>query len=288
MSEEIGPAWFASRNIPMYLLAFGANEQSGWADRLLDKFHMQPDLVVFDADPYFTGKLAVPSSVLFQDVAAEEKSARATKAFLDAAPAWCRFLPWLCGRTERSYRTFRDGSIIHQDRDRVWFNRNEAGNFPIPTPEPQDTSHYDEYLGNARALLARLHVRPECVVLTVTPNSEMDDTLAKFLASHLGASVIAPRPDGLATSDHFHLNEQSAQDKGILPGAGSRWPGGASAPWRAPGADRRRTPARSGGGNGRLAATSGPSLAHNRRVRIGHENKPRSRGMLQRPSESRH
>lgn len=211
MSEGIGPSWFASRNIPMYLLAFGANEQSGWAERLLQKFHMQPDLVVFDADPYFTGQLAVPSSVLFADPVAEEKSARATKAFLDAAPTWCGFLPWLCGRTERSYRTFRDGSIIHQDQQRVWFNHNEQGAFPIPVPGPQDTSHYDDYLANARALIGKLHVRPECVVLTVTPNSEMDDTFAKFLAARLGATVVAPRPDGLATSDHFHLNVESAQ-----------------------------------------------------------------------------
>src|SRR4051812_9462883 len=111
MSEGIASSWFAARNIPMYLLGFGSGEESGWAERLLQKYPAKPDMVVFDADPFFTGNSSVPSQVIFQDPAAEEKSARATKAFLDAAPSWCSLLPWLCGRTERSYRRYQDGTI---------------------------------------------------------------------------------------------------------------------------------------------------------------------------------
>ena len=93
--------------------------------------------------------------------------------------------------------------------DRVWFHRNQQGAFPVTKPGVQDTSHYASYLANARALLNKLQVDAKCVVFTIVPNSEMDDTLAKYLAAQLGGRAVAPWIDGLATSDHFHLTEES-------------------------------------------------------------------------------
>ena len=211
MSQGIASSWFQARHIPIYLLGFGGAEESGWAERLVQKYKLKPDLVVFDADPFFTGNVSLTAQPIFRDPVQEEKTARSTKVFLDAAPTWCGILPWLCGRTERSYRRFLDGTIIHQDQDRIWFHKNEAGAFPIGKPGPQDSGYYEDYLSHARALLAMLPVRPECVVLTVLPNSEMDDTLARYLAKRLGATVIAPQLDGLTTSDHFHLTRDSSQ-----------------------------------------------------------------------------
>jgi hypothetical protein len=48
-------------------------------------------------------------------------------------------------------------------------------------------------------------------VFTIVANGEMDDTLARFLAEHLGARVVAPRMGGLSTVDHFHLTPESAR-----------------------------------------------------------------------------
>jgi hypothetical protein len=211
MSLGIGSAWFAARHIPMYLAAFAANEQSGWVQRLMEKLHAHPRLAVFDADPFFTGEESVVAQAITSDPAGEEAAARATKAFLDRAPLYCGILPWLCGRTERSYRQYLDGAVVHQDRERVWFNRNEAGSFPIATPGPQQTAEYDRYLANAQAMLTVLGVEPRCAVFTIVPNSEMDDTLARFLADRLGARVVAPRLEGLSTSDHFHLTADSSR-----------------------------------------------------------------------------
>jgi len=204
-------AWFAARHIPMYLLAFGAGEQSGFADRLVAKLHPHPDLVIFDADPYFTGEESIPAQAISNDPAGEEKSARATKAFLDDAATYCRYLPWLCGRTQHFYRQYLDGVVAHQSENRVWFNKNQSGSYPIASPGAQDTSHYDEYLANARALVAKFQINPRCVVFTIVPNSEMDDTLPKYLAAHLGGRVVAPRIDGLSTIDHYHLTPAGAE-----------------------------------------------------------------------------
>jgi hypothetical protein len=211
MSNGIASTWFAARNIPMYLMAFGAGEQSGWAERLVAKWQPQPELMVFDADPYFTGAQSVPAQAIADDPASEEKVAHDNQAFFDAGATYCRYLSWLCGRTEHSFRRYRDGTIVHQGDDRVWFGKNQSGSFPIARPGPQDTSHYDAYLAHARALLAKFHTDRRCVVFTILPNSEMDDTLARFLAEQLGARVVAPRIDGLSTVDHFHMTPDSAQ-----------------------------------------------------------------------------
>jgi hypothetical protein len=211
MSDGIASAWFAARRIPMYLLAFGAGEQSGFADRLVAKLQPQAELAVFDADPYFTGEQSIPAQAIADDPVTEEKSARDTKAFLDAGPSYCRYLDWLCGRTQHFYRQYLDGVVSHQAQDRVWFGKNQSGSFPITRHGPQDRSHYGTYLANARALVSKLHIDPRCVVFTIVPNNEMDDTLARFLAEQLGARAVAPRIDGLSTSDHYHLTPEGAR-----------------------------------------------------------------------------
>ena len=203
--------WFASREIPMYLLAFGNGEQSGWAENLVDRLKPAPQLVVFDADPYFTGQQSIPAQAITDDPMEEETTARGIRAFLAAAPEYCRLVPWLCGRTTQGFRQYLDGVVVHRSQGRVWFNRNQEGVFAIAKPGPQDTSNYGTYLANATRLLAKMHVDPQCVVFTIVPNSEMDDTLARFLAASLGGRVIAPWFDGLATTDHFHLTPESSE-----------------------------------------------------------------------------
>jgi hypothetical protein len=211
MSDGIASAWFAARRIPMYLLAFGAGEQSGFTQQLIERLQPHPQMVVIDADPYFTGEESIPAQAITDDPAGEERTARATKAFLDDAPVYCRFIGALCGRTERGYRTYLDGTVVHQAQDRVWWNRNQAGRYPINQPGAQVTSHYGTYLANARKMVAALHINPQCVVFTILPNSEMDDTLAKYLAQNLGARVVAPRVEGLDTIDHYHMTPESSQ-----------------------------------------------------------------------------
>ncbi len=210
-SDGGASAWFAERNIPMYLLAFGAGEQSGFADRLVEKLKPHPDLVVFDADPYFTGMQSIPAQAIANDPVGEEKIGRETKAFLDNGSVYCHYLSWLCGRTQHFFRQYSDGVVVHPPEDRVWFNKNEMGSFPVTHPGAQDTSHYDVYLANARSLVAKLHLDPRCVVFTSIPNTEMDATLAKFLAANLGARVVAPWLDDLTSLDHYHLTPDSSR-----------------------------------------------------------------------------
>jgi hypothetical protein len=203
--------WFAARDIPFYLLAFGGGERSGWAEMLLDKFHPKPAVMIFDADPYFTGGYSLPVQAIRDDPKAEEKTARGIHDFMATEDGVCRYVPWVCGRTVATYRAYKDGHLFADHPERFYFGSGKPGSFPITKPPPSDTSPYDSYVENARKVLAKVAIDPRCVVFTVTPNSDQDDTLAKFLALRLGGRAISPQLDGLTTSDHWHMTAESSQ-----------------------------------------------------------------------------
>jgi len=203
--------WLSAQHLRFYLLAFGYGEESGWARRLLEKFHPDPAIMVFDTDPYFTGQQSLPAKAIEADPAGELKTALATKSFLDDDGKYCRYVPWLCGRTAAAYRSNLDGHVFDLSPERFWFGRAEQGRYPIMRPPPADPSRYPGYLENARAILATVQIDPRCVVFTIVPNDEQDDSLARFLATRLGATFIAPHIDGLFTLDHWHLTAESSR-----------------------------------------------------------------------------
>ena len=49
--------WFSTHHYSLYMLGLPTAE-SGFGERLLDNFHPHPKLVILDASPYFTGRLA--------------------------------------------------------------------------------------------------------------------------------------------------------------------------------------------------------------------------------------
>lgn len=203
--------WFAAKGIRFYVLAFGYVEQSGWAEKLVKKFHLHPKVIVFDTNNYFTGGQSLPAQEIEKDPEGELKTALATKSYMANAVTYCSYLPVFCGRTAAGYRADADGHAFALPADRLWFGKSDDGNFEITPPPPPDTSKYEAYLHNAEAVLEPVDIDPKCVVFTLVPNSEQDDSLARFIAQRLGANFIAPRIDGLRTVDHHHLNQPSAQ-----------------------------------------------------------------------------
>jgi hypothetical protein len=210
-SQPTVEQWFAERSIPFYLLAFTSGEQSGWAERLIAKFHPHPAVMVFDTDPYFTGGLSLPAQAIIDDPAGEKRAAEATHAFIAAGPTYCTYLGWLCGRTESSYRSFTNGRVYRSDAARWWFGIHPGGRFPVTPPPPPDLTNFPSYLQHARAVLDEAQIPPRCMVFTLVPNSDDGDTLAHYLAEQLGARVISPHLDGMATGDGMHLTYDSAQ-----------------------------------------------------------------------------
>jgi hypothetical protein len=203
--------WFQTRGIRSYLLAFGGGAESGWAQKLLGKFHPHPDVLIFNVDPYFTGGLGPHGQAIAADPIGELRAIKETQSFVEGYAKYCRLFGWLCGRTSAAYRAILDGHVFSYHPERFWFGKAMAGNLPIHEPPPWDTAYFDSYLQNARSVISSAGVDPTCVVFTTVPNSEQDDSLARFLADRLGGSAISPQFDGLTTSDGSHLSQESSE-----------------------------------------------------------------------------
>ena len=70
----------------------------------------------------------------------------------------------------------------------------------------------DRALADARAMLAALQIRPQCVVFTVVPYPfDNPETFAQALAQELGVSFVVPDVPDLQTIDGYHLDRNSAE-----------------------------------------------------------------------------
>lgn len=211
LSRGDASQWFQTRGIRSYLLAFGGGAESGLAQRLLDKFRPHAEVLIFNADPYFTGGLSPHGQAIAADPIGELRAIKEAQSFVKGYAKYCHLFGWLCGRTSAAYRTFLDGYVFSYHPERFWFGKTFAGNLPLHKPPPWDTTPFDTYLQNARSVISSAGVDPTCVVFTTVPNNEQDDSLAQFLADRLGGSAISPQFDGLTTSDGSHLSRESSK-----------------------------------------------------------------------------
>jgi hypothetical protein len=211
LSRADGAQWFASRGLRFYLLAIGSGEESGWAQMLLAKLHPHPAVIVFNADPFFTGGLSAPAQAIVANPDKELQYTLESQSFMEHAARYCRYIPFLCGRTSSAYRDYADGHIFSVSPERFWFGKPPADRHEIRTPPPWVASLFDTYVQNARAVISTAGIDPKCIVFTSVPNSQQDGLLAEYLAAHVGGTAITPHVAGLYTSDASHLTTESAR-----------------------------------------------------------------------------
>jgi len=122
----------------------------------------------------------------------------------------CNLMAFLCEtRSISIYRDVHNGFWIW----RGVYTYEEYGHLPID-PSRRVVAKLPDVaeVEKANRLINSTHIRRDCVVLTVTPNSELDaDAYSTKMAAALGARVDLPEVDGLFTSDHSHLTWSSAQ-----------------------------------------------------------------------------
>ena len=68
-----------------------------------------------------------------------------------------------------------------------------------------------KYTTRAAPFLANLPVDSKCVILTMVPTTNTPMATARDIANTLGATFIAPEPEGLATYDASHMARSSAE-----------------------------------------------------------------------------
>ncbi len=210
--------YFEAHHLPYYVMGFGYDERYDFAITLIEKYQLKPDAIIVNSDPFFRG-----GSRISGDMIAPANNLRAIArkiwVFSDyfekkllSGVRWkiCNLMAFLCEtRSISIYRDVHNGFWIW----RGVYTYEEYGHLPID-PSRRVVAKLPDVaeVEKANRLINSTHIRRDCVVLTVTPNSELDaDAYSTKMAAALGARVDLPEVDGLFTSDHSHLTWSSAQ-----------------------------------------------------------------------------
>jgi len=208
--------WFARRGYATYLLGL-PTEESGFAEKLLDRFKPHPAVVILDASPFFTGDLGRIEVPLSRQPEQEREETVALQGFQSFHQSFCRHAGWFCGHTFSYFRSRRDGHwIFPSQNDPVWFGRgglpNDKARFPTNVLPDELVPLYPDYLRAAKRLVEKIHVPNQCIVLTHVPNDVRGGDLARYLAHSLGIVLLEPEEANLYTFDRTHLTPQSSRE----------------------------------------------------------------------------
>ena len=125
---------------------------------------------------------------------------------LSISRANCREAAWLCsGKYGAIYRSTNDGHWIWEN---VLFDPNASR--PInPSDVPELSKRdFDYFRSSIQIFLRRAGIVSSCVVITSTPNSNIDwDDLSEDIGTRLGINVALPALSGLSTTDGTSLKQ---------------------------------------------------------------------------------
>ena len=208
LSEPLLSRFFEERGLRYYMLGFGYGEGNRFAEDLIARHDLRPQLVVANVDRFFTNQYSdFGASVVAETAFGSWKVLLETNAAFVVRHGLHRFLPHvpdLCRGTLESF-VFRSKS-----------NGSWRVPYPMPTtrhplpPPPADPAS-TERPGVAARFQAELEARGARVLLTYVPTPDGSRQPAENVAARLGVPLLAPELPGLETFDDSHLTPQSSE-----------------------------------------------------------------------------
>src|SRR5262249_33130326 len=202
-------AYFDKRGIRHFVMGFGYGEWSTFSLAVLKKSRAHPRVVVINADPVFSYKLANPAEEALEGSLASLWRLCLNFSFQRVHRVACYSVSFLCPESEPSFfRSTRDGQ---------W---NWIGPYieekAVPIDGTSERTITPEELEKAKVVgeqfLREIGLDRRCGVLTGTPNTDLNPTdFVRDLATALKTNSILPSWEGLSTLDGGHLNLASAE-----------------------------------------------------------------------------
>jgi hypothetical protein len=195
--------WFAGQSGSYYLLGFSENERYRFEEQLVNRIGGRPSVFVINVDRFFEESVGPSARVVMGDSSAASRIARKQVWQRLHEPA-CAAVPGLCGREYAIFRSRDTGT---------WTRSGRMGNSRKPTSDDPmvDRERVDMESTIAKALIDRLAVPQECVLLTIVPTVEARRAAAEAVAASLGHELVSPSVEGLRTFDGSHLDSDSAE-----------------------------------------------------------------------------
>lgn len=218
-STEATRRFFAQRTVRHYLMGFGYNEGSLFPTEIIAGLRLAPKVVVISTDNFPGSYLSPPAQSLIEARLGERLNYLAKSVANRLSRLTCDLVQGVCSRQFASlYRAIEDGHWLFAQNDAL-------PAIPIDPEKhvsiPRDT--FPERIAAAREFVRRAGVAGECVVVTASPNGQVDwEPLARDIGRALSSPVVLPRLAGLATFDDIHLTPASAErwSAAVLAGIG--------------------------------------------------------------------
>jgi hypothetical protein len=203
LSNDATADWFKQAQARYYLMAFSYNEDMVFTGDLLRKLKPRAGVYIINVDDFFERRETV-----FADEILHDPDARSRYEWKRLSQSWhrpiCGAFPRLCGRKFVIFRSRETGAY-----------------YRIPGPEPlvaRNAVSYDPWVNDATvkdsAALAidflREFAKGRCVILTNVPYPDTKMGDAEAIAAGAGLPLVAPRLEGLYTTDGYHLDRASA------------------------------------------------------------------------------
>lgn len=207
--------WFASIRASYYLIGFSYYETYKFEASLLRQVSPRARVYVINIDGFFKPEESVPAQSVMHDAGALQ-GYETKRRWQSAHQAVCARVTALCGNDYAVYRSRSTGT---------WFPL--GGHFEHEATSEEaavDGAYVQQYVSEARRLLAQIPVKHDCIILTMVPTFKTKRVAAEAIASELGLPLISPRMDGLFTFDGSHLERASAErwSAAFLQAAGSQ------------------------------------------------------------------
>lgn len=212
LPPAVARPFFEQRGLSWFHMAFARGERYAFALSVLRRHDLRPAIAVVDAGRFFEPG-ATP---LAQELTVKTKKWPAQRDRFETAgshffevflrPAFPHLLPMLFDRGSSRgrldlRRSVDDGSwLVRRYRDRRYpltYGEVPLGELPDPRAARRFQAHLEAYGGQ--------------LVLTHVPSPAGGRARVESLAKQLGVPFVAPRPDGLLTSDGVHLAPESAE-----------------------------------------------------------------------------
>lgn len=192
-----------------YLMGFGANERSRFPAAIIERQKLRPKVVIINADPFFVDA----TNPEYEGIIADRAETLLPAIFKKHAQRW---LKEFCADPKRPFadRTCMSPAVYRSSDDGRWqlqqFN-NFGDRFPVVPNPDLSIEQSDKFIGVARTFVKLFDIPSRCIILTSVPSDLETENAARNVAHALGFTFIAPKVEGLMTTDRSHLAPESGE-----------------------------------------------------------------------------
>jgi hypothetical protein len=201
-SSKATADWFSSLSVSYYLLGFSHWENYTFEAPLLRKLRPRAKVYVINIDLFFQQSETGPGKTVLQDESANTRYENKRQWQRIHKPI-CTTFKAVCGNEFAIFRSRSAGAWL--------VTGGGLTSEPVSYDDDIDQKMIASYTALANQFLPSVSADRGCTILTIVPAVNTGIGTAKAIAGALSLNFVAPRPGGLITFDHYHLDPESAQ-----------------------------------------------------------------------------